>query len=440
LFSLGNRKKAGSAEQSEKDIRSARLRRHSRRAVGALGSVALVSTGLVFGGVGLIGPGVASASGSTITICEDLALSGTNAQLGMNDALGAEAYVKMINSKGGMDGHPVKIIQENNQSVPATAATLARKCVTQDHANFVFGPEETGTATAAIPVLNELQTVSLGWQSGWNDIGLPASAKDSYAFPGIDNVFHEDDLATVQQLVAPRHYTSVAVLEDSAPGGLGNDTYTESLESQYHFKVVASQQVTPGSTDDTPAVLALLAKKPQIIILGLIPGPDSITGIKAVRAQSPTLPISECSGCSIPSFIAATGGASAMQDVYILGAYPELADLPNNAANAATITDAKNYISAMQAAGLGSANDIDSSSEGWDTAEELDQAITTAHSTSESAVKDALEHQKIDVLGIHFARTPQNYGAITSVQTSMQTVTSSGGLKLFGFSAGGPGE
>jgi branched-chain amino acid transport system substrate-binding protein len=408
---------------------------YHRSVAGALAAVALVS-----GGVGLIGTGVATASGSTITICEDVALSGPFAQLGMDDANGATAYVKMINAQGGMGGHPVKIIQENNQSVPATAETLARKCVTQDHANFVFGPEETGTATAAIPVLNSLGVVSLGWQSGWNDIGLPASAKDSYAFPGIDNVFHEDDLATVQQLVGPRHYTRVAVLETSSPGGLGNDTYTETLEGQYHFKVVGTQETPPGSTDDTPAVLALLAKNPQIIILGLTPGPDSITGIKAIRAQNPTIPISECSGCATPSFIAATGGASAMQDVYLLGALPELANLPNTPANAATIADTNNYLTAMKAAGLGAENTIDEAQEGWCTAEELDDAIKTAGSISEDAVKTALEHQKIDVLGIHFARTPANHGAITSVQSSMETVTSAGGLKLLGFSIGGPGE
>jgi branched-chain amino acid transport system substrate-binding protein len=408
--------------------------------MGAATSLALASTALVFGGAGLMGSGVASASGSTITICEDVALSGTFAQLGEDDSYGATAYVKMINAQGGMDGHPVKIVQENNQSVPATAATLARKCVEQDHANFVFGPEETSTASAAVPVLNSLDTVALGWQSGWNDIGLASSQKNGYFFPGIDNVFHEDDLAMLQQLVKPEHLKRVAVIEDSAPGGLGNDTYTASLAKQYGFTMVGSQQVTPGSTNDTPAVLALLAKKPQVIILGVIPGPDSIAAIKAIRAQSPTLPIGECSGCSLPSFIAATGGASAMKDVYVLGAYPLLADLPNNAANAPTIADAKAYVKAMDAAGLGSADKIDAGSEGWDTAEELNQAIKTAGSTSESAVKSALQHQKIDVLGIHFARTPQNYGAITTVQTSLETVTSSGGLKLFGFSMGGPGE
>lgn len=403
--------------------------------------MALASGVLVSGSVGFIGSGgAASAASSPIIICEDVALSSTFSQLGLDDALGTSAYVHAANAHGGIDGHPIKIVQENDQSVPATAATLARKCVSQDHANFVLGPEETSTSVAAIPVLNQLGVISIGYQSGWNDIGLVASARHSYAFPGNDNVFHEDDLATIQQLVAPRHYTRVAVLEDTAPGGLGNDTYTESLQNRYHFKMVASQKVTPGSTDDTPAVLALLAKKPQLIVMGLIPGPDSITAIKSIRAQNATIPISECSQCATSTFVAATGGASAMKDVYLLGTTQQLEQLPKTSANAQTRAEVKTYVADMKAAGDGSANDLAVGGPGWGIAMELANAIQTAGSTSTSKVYAALQHQKLNVLGIHFVRTPSNHGAITSVQTAMDTIASNGAPTVFGFSNGGPGE
>jgi hypothetical protein len=56
-----------------------------------------------------------------------------------------------------------------------------------------------------------------------------------------------------------------------------------------------------GATGVTPQVLALLAAKPQITLFGLVPGTDSITAIRAIRAQDPTIPISECSACELPS-------------------------------------------------------------------------------------------------------------------------------------------
>ena len=111
------------------------------------------------------GGGGASAS-SPITICEIAATSGPFSALGTDDELGATAWAAMVNKAGGVQGHQVKLVQENDASDPATAAALVHKCVTQDHANFIFGPESTATAAAAVPVANQLQTVLLGWAVG----------------------------------------------------------------------------------------------------------------------------------------------------------------------------------------------------------------------------------------------------------------------------------
>jgi ABC-type branched-subunit amino acid transport system substrate-binding protein len=394
--------------------------------------------------IGGLGSGdlVAQAAAAPITICEDLALSGTFSSLGMQAAYGATAYVDAANKTGGFSGHPVKIVQENDQSTPALAATLARKCVAQDHANFVFGPEETSTVTAAVPVLNSLKEVSLVWGSGWNDIGLSAADRHASVFPAVDNAFHELDLDALQVIVGPRHYTRVAIIENSAPGGLGNNTYVESVGKQYGLKVVSTQIASPAATDDTPAVLAMLAQKPQIIIVGLIPGTDSITALKDIRAQSATIPVADCSACDLPDFIAAVGGPSAMQNVYMNGTMTQVLNaLPRTAANMASINDIKAYVKDMGAVGLGSANDINDGQNGWQSAEELAMAIKDAGgSIDPSAVKAQLEHQAIATLNVKWDRTPQNYGAITTVKNAVVTINQSGVYKVFGLANGGPGE
>ncbi|MGC1752876.1 ABC transporter substrate-binding protein [Trebonia sp.] len=405
------------------------------RVLGSAAAGAVLAAGLAAGCSSGGGSSAASAaSGTPLTVCEIAATSGPFAQLGDNDELGATAWAAMVNKAGGVLGHKITLVQENDASDPATAAALVRKCVTQVHANFIFGPEETATASAAVPIANQLKEVTLGWQSGWAGQGISAANLTSYAFPGIGNVFFADDLATVTQLIVPRHYTRVAVIEDNAPGGLGNTQYVQSLASQNGYSVVASQITNPGATDDTPQVLNLLKANPQIIVLGLIPGPDTITFIKAVRAQNPTIPISECSGCATSTFVNAVGGATAMQDVYMIGT-PEnvLSAIPSNSTSAPALADTRAYIAAMKAAGLGSANDISEGGEGWDTGRELTAAIESAKSTSPDAVKNALAHQALVTGGIqayYWQRSPSNYANITQIYSAVVTVGADGSFNV----------
>jgi ABC-type branched-subunit amino acid transport system substrate-binding protein len=409
------------------------LRSRRLRVVGSAAASAVLVVG-VAAGCGSSGGGGGTSASSPITICEIAATSGPFAQLGVDDELGATAWAAMVNKAGGVLGHKVTLVQENDASDPATAAALVHKCVTQVHANFIFGPEETSTSSAAIPVANQLQEVLLGWQSGWTGQGISNANLTSYSFPGIGNVFFADDLATITQLIVPRHLTRVAVIEDNAPGGLGNTQYVQSLASKYGYQVVASQITNPGATDDTPQALNLLKANPQIIVLGLIPGPDTITFIKAVRAQNPTIPISECSGCATSTFVNAVGGASAMQDVYLIGT-PEnvLSAIPSTSATAAGLADTKAYIAAMQADGLGSANDISEGGEGWDTGRELAAAITAAKSISPGDVKNALQHQTLVTGGIqvyYWQRSPSNYANITQIDSAVVTAGANGSFNV----------
>ena len=403
------------------------------RVLGSAAAGAVLAAGLA-AGCSSGGGGSSAASGTPLTVCEIAATSGPFAQLGDNDELGATAWAAMVNKAGGVLGHKITLVQENDASDPATAAALVRKCVTQVHANFIFGPEETATASAAVPIANNLKEVTLGWQSGWAGQGISTANLTSYAFPGIGNVFFADDLATVSQLIVPRHYTRVAVIEDNAPGGLGNTQYMQSLASQNGYSVVASQITNPGATDDTPQALNLLKANPQIIVLGLIPGPDTITFIKAVRAQNPTIPISECSGCATSTFVNAVGGPTAMQDVYMIGT-PEnvLSAIPSNSTSAPALADTRAYIAAMKAAGLGSANDISEGGEGWDTGRELTAAIESAKSTSPDAVKNALAHQALVTGGIqayYWQRSPSNYANITQIYSAVVTVGADGSFNV----------
>ena len=332
-------------------------------------------------------------------------------------------------------GHKVNYITLNNQSNAAQSELDAKKCIQTYHAQFIIGPESGADTESALPIAIANKTILISLSSGWQTNGYPASELNSYGFPGFYDVFAGDQIASVQNLIVPRHYTRVALLEDNCGSVcLANQATVQGLAAKDGFQLVSTQIDQVGATDVTPQVLAMLAAKPQIILFGLVPGTDSITAIKAIRAQDPTIPISECSGCEIPSFVSAAGGPTAMQNIYVLGSMKNWlthAQAGSTAEDKATAAGLTEYIAGMQAAGLGNDNAIENSQEGWDAGLEVDWAIKQAGNLDETTVMQKLQHLNINTLGIVWTRTPANYESYSDVDAAMAIINPDGTASLY---------
>ena len=411
------------------------IRRRVTFKIAAATGAALLAGALAACSGGGGGGGNSASSNTPIVVCSDEALSGVYAQIGESDNWGAEAYFKHVNATGGILGHKVNYISLNNQSNAAQSELIAKKCIQTYHAQFIVGPESGADTESALPIAIANKTILISLSSGWQTNGYPASELNSYGFPGFYDVFAEDQIASVKNLIVPRHYTRVALLEDNCGSVcLANQATVQDLAKKNGFQLVSTQIDQVGATDVTPQVLAMLAAKPQIILFGLVPGTDSITAIKAIRAQDPTIPISECSGCEIPSFVSAAGGPTAMQNIYVLGSMKNWltqAQQGSTATDKATAAGLTEYIAGMQAAGLGNDNAIENSQEGWDAGLEINWAVTSAGTLDETAVMHKLQHLNINTLGIVWNRNPSNYENISQVLAAMETINPDGSASLY---------
>ena len=411
------------------------IRRRIPFKAAAATAIVLLAGGLAACSGGGGGGGTTASSNSPIVACGDLALAGPYAQIGESDNWGAQAYFKHVNATGGILGHKVNYITLNNQSNAAQSELDAKKCVQTYHAQVIIGPESGADTESALPIAIANKTILISLSSGWQTNGYPSSELNSWGFPGFYDVFYEDQYASVTNLIVPRHYTRVALLEDNCGSVcLANQATVQNLAKQDGFQLVSTQIDQVGATDVTPQVLAMLAAKPQIILFGLVPGTDSITAIRAIRAQSPTIPISECSACELPSFISAAGGPSVMKNIYVLGSMQDwltAAEQGTSAQEKATAAGLKAYMAGMTAAGLGNDNAIDNSQEGWDAGLEIDWAITQAGNLDESTIMQKLQHLDINTLGILWDRTPSNYESYSGVEAAMETINSDGSATLY---------
>jgi ABC-type branched-subunit amino acid transport system substrate-binding protein len=382
------------------------------------------------------GGGSGSGANSQIVACGDLALSGPYAQIGQTDNWGATAYFDYVNSRGGILGHQVKYLNLNNQSNAANSELNAKKCIQTYHAQVIIGPESGADTESAMPIAIASKTVLISLSSGWQSNGYPSSELTSYGFPGFYDVFYQDQFDSVQNLIVPRGYKRVALIENNCgPVCLANEGTVQQLAAKYGFQLVSVQKAELTATDLTPQVTNMLAAKPDIILFGLVPGTASITAIRAIRTQDPNIPISECSACELPSFISAAGGASAMKNIYVLGSMSQWLDKAKQGTSdqaKATATGLQQYMDGMRAAGLSKEDQIDNSQEGWDAGLEINWAMTQAGTvTDETKIMQKLQHLNINTLGIVWNRTPDNYENITQVLSAMETINPDGSASLY---------
>jgi branched-chain amino acid transport system substrate-binding protein len=83
--------------------------------------------------------------------------SGTVGAIGKGMPAAVRAWVQDANSRGGLNGHPIKLIMVDDSGDPNRSVSLARRMIEQDGVIFFLGAFAPTTQQALIPLLEEKQ-------------------------------------------------------------------------------------------------------------------------------------------------------------------------------------------------------------------------------------------------------------------------------------------
>jgi len=106
--------------------------------------VSVIAVALVVGAAacssGGSGGGTSTTSKSPILIGATLSLTGDFSADGQAFKRGYELWASDVNSHGGLDGRPVKLVLLNDGSSPTTVVSDYQKLISVDHVDLTFGP------------------------------------------------------------------------------------------------------------------------------------------------------------------------------------------------------------------------------------------------------------------------------------------------------------
>jgi branched-chain amino acid transport system substrate-binding protein len=198
-----------------------------------------------------------------------LPLTGPGAVVGTQEQRGIQFAIDEANAKGGVDGHKIEVLFEDNQAKPDQSVLSFNKLVDLQHVPVIFtGYSGPSLAMAPLATRKKILMINAGAQSD----------KLTTASPYLVNTLPStgDEVSVmVQYLIAKGKKTAAVLYENDAAGIGGRDDFVEAFPKA-GGKILAQEPVQFGQTDYRPALLKLAAEKPDVLYVVITAGMVSL--------------------------------------------------------------------------------------------------------------------------------------------------------------------
>lgn len=165
-------------------------------------------------------------------------------------------------------GHPVRFVYADDASDPATAVSVTRKFVEQNHVNVLYGPSFTDTTLAVAKIASSTKVPLYSPGSISPQLTSPLQ-KDVFAaqFSSVD-VAHG-----IAALVNSMHANKVGLLEESDSYGQAALSSAKSALAKYGLTVNTVQTISDSATDATSQLQAFASAGDNVVLLGVTAPP-----------------------------------------------------------------------------------------------------------------------------------------------------------------------
>ncbi|WP_377155022.1 ABC transporter substrate-binding protein [Roseateles sp. UC29_93] len=198
----------------------------------------------------------------TLLLGQVAPFSGPSVKLAEEFNLGARTYFQALNERGGVNGHRVELRTRDDRYVPAETAKFAKELIEQDGVFALFGTVGTGTTLAAVPVAVAEGVPLFAPSTGADALRTPLNRLVFHIRAG----YHEEADYIVEQLAVSSLRQIAVFHQNDAYGKAGLEAVTKAQDKR-GFKVAALATVERDATDVADAARALLAARPQAVIL-----------------------------------------------------------------------------------------------------------------------------------------------------------------------------
>lgn len=232
-------------------------------------------------------------------------VSGPNAPLGTPERDTLLMLADKINSKGGVNGHPLKLIIEDDGSDNTNAVKAAKKLIEQDNVCAIIGSSGTGPTMAVVPITEAAEVPHVSMAAG---IAITSPVKKwVFRTPQTDVLA----IGRILDYLTKKKITKVAMIYDSNAFGTSGRDQLRILAPKHEPAVTVVTEEAFGSkdTDMTVQLTKIRSTDAQAIICwGTNPGPAQVA--KNVQQLGITLTLIMSHGVANQAFLDGAGPAA----------------------------------------------------------------------------------------------------------------------------------
>lgn len=180
---------------------------------------------------------------------------------------GLEIVKDMINAKGGVLGRQIKLVYEDNQGVPEKGRSATEKLISKDKVVAVTGGHQSSVCLAEVEVAHRYEVPYINTNCWSDDV-----RKKGYAEVFNPGNYNTRVSTAMAETIAAMGVKTVVAFAENTDYGLGQAKLLAELVKQKapqtSFKY---ETMDRAGKDFTPAVLALRANPPDMVINIMLP-------------------------------------------------------------------------------------------------------------------------------------------------------------------------
>jgi len=205
-------------------------------------------------------------------------VTGVGSFLGEPEKKTAIMIVEEVNKKGGINGHPVKLIVYDDESDTTKAALAAKRLIKKDMVSVIVGPTRSGESLAVVPIAEESKIPLISCAASYK-IVTPVNER-RWIFKTAQSDQHA--VEQMYEYMKNKGIRKVGILSDSTGFGASGREELLKYAPNYSIEIVADERYGPKDTDLTAQFTKIRSLKPDAIINWSI-GPTQILAVQTWR-------------------------------------------------------------------------------------------------------------------------------------------------------------